>query len=839
MKIYKTPIAAAVSAALLALSIQAHAQEAGASKTEEQKASEANQATKKSSATLGTVTVTSGKRAEAANKVPYNVSAITEEQLREENITDAKKLINQSIAISAPGNSARFADSVTVRGLNISAVNANNLEQFSKSTLAYYLDDTPLPNIGYRIKDISRVETLLGPQGTLYGAGSLGGTVRFITNKPKLGKTEARINTSFYQTENGGLSNDTDFVFNLPVNDNIALRASLARLDEAGFTDRVSNPAWRTGSSAWTSEPNPGQNVYENDDWQRVTGGRFSALLKLNSDVSLTFAHTTQDQLAHGTSGVSKLPLSIANASNQADRESAWKNPYDDSKCVGTCAYTDGFTAPNAVNDHTILSRYPEFADRKFRMNSIDLDWNLGFAAVHSSTSKFTDSRVGQGDYASQGFAYYSRDAGGDYTDFGADITSNRSAYMTFDNSYSGLSHETRITSTQDGPFNWIGGIYYTTQEKSLKFSEWLPGMEAYLASEGRTVALPGGRLGEGYRENLATKHTETAIFGEVGYRFTPAWLTTIGGRVFKYDDEVIAQITDFAGDAAAADRNANTGDSGKAYYKINSSYQITPDMLVYGTASQGFRSGGTNAFRNEGSKIVRPELLSYKPDTTLNKEIGIKGFLLDRQLYIETDFYQIDWNDPQTYRSQTVGGVFPLNGTTNGPNARTQGWELTSRYKLNENWQFSYSTTTSTGEWVDTLTQCLYTNNTSCKTWEAGGTLGGAPKWKHNLGVTYNTTLGNDYYVWASLKGSYVSSVQTDRVDFKDDVEKASMYPAYTRYNASVGVSHGAWDLNLWMQNLTNVQAIVSNQESGLMGARVIYTTPRTIGMNLSYNFK
>ncbi len=791
-------------------------------------------------AQLPQVIVTSSKREEASHKVPYNVSVLTEEQLREDNITDAKKLINQSVAINAPTNSARFADSVTVRGLNISAVNANNLEQFAKSTLAYYLDETPLPNMGYRIKDIARVETLLGPQGTLYGAGSLGGTVRFITNKPKLGVTEGRVNTSFYQTQNGGISNDTDAVFNLPLADNVALRASVARLDEAGFTDRVSSPPWRTGANAWTGKPDAKQNVYEDDDWQRVTGGRFSVLWKLTNDLSVTLAHTTQDQLAHGTTGVSKLPLSIANAKSPAEVDAAWKKP--ESNCTVSCTYKDGFLAPNAVNDHTVLSRYPEFADRQFRMNSIDVSWNLGFATLNSSTSTFTDARVGQADYASQGWAYYSGEDGacGSYCNFGTGITSDRSAYMTFDNSYKGLSHESRLTSNGTGPIRWIAGIYYTTQEKSLKFSEWVPGMEQYLASQGRKVAIQGGRPGEGYYENLASNYKETAVFGEIGWRATPEWLTTVGGRFFNYQDQVTAQIVDYAGDAAGADRDATSGANGKSYYKVNTSYQLTPDLLAYGTWSQGFRRGGTNAFRNEGSKIVRPELMSYLPDSTDNKEIGLKGFLLNRQLYLETDVYQIDWKNPQTYRSQTVGGVFPLNGTTNGPNAKTQGFEFSSRLKVNENWQLSYSATKSMGVWAETLVQPLYTNSTSgTRTWAEGGNLGGAPTWKHNLGVRFNTVLDGDYYLTAGLNARYTGGVQVDRADSEAQNQTITLYPAYTLVNANVGLSKGDWDLNLWAQNLTNVQAIASNQESGLLGARVMYTTPLTIGMNLSYKFK
>ena len=220
MNTKQSTIAAAVSAALLAAYAPLALGQQAAPAAADQASKDARLEAKDEKIT--SVIVTASKRSELASKVPYNVTAISEETLRRENITDAKRLIAESVSISAPGNGARFTDSVTVRGLNVSAVDANNIEQFVRSTLAYYLDDTPLPFMGYRIKDIARVETLLGPQGTLYGSGSLGGTVRYITNQPRLGKTELKLNTSFYQTKHGGISNDTDVIFNVPMGERFA-----------------------------------------------------------------------------------------------------------------------------------------------------------------------------------------------------------------------------------------------------------------------------------------------------------------------------------------------------------------------------------------------------------------------------------------------------------------------------------------------------------------------------------------------------------------------------------------------------------------------------------------
>ena len=837
MKIKKTPIAFAVSIALLTQYPSAWAADQAATGTPEASEAAKNAKLVAKEDALVTITVTASKRAEQAFKVPYNVSAISEETLRRENITDAKKLIADNVSISAPGNSARFTDSVTVRGLNVSPVDGNNIEQFVRSTLAYYLDDTALPFIGYRIKDITRVETLLGPQGTLYGSGSLGGTVRYITNQPKLGKTEAGINTGVYQTKNGGLSNDTDVVFNLPLGENFALRGSLARLDEKGYTDRVSNPPWNTnnGAGTWSSKPNANKNVYEDDDWQKVNGGRVSLLWKITDELSLTAAHTQQNQLAHGTSGVSLMPLGIANANSDTDKLAVWNYDRYGEKCgpkgADECpTYKNAFKTPYAVNDHTILSRYEEFSDRKFKLDSLDLDWNLGFAKLHSSTSQFEDKRKGQADYTDKGHVYYYL-----LGDSGAKINSGRSAYMTFNNTYKGFSNETRLASTGDGPLSWIAGLMYTKTEKSLKFSEMMEGLDAY-NDINRTQK--GGKVDEGYGEDLASTYSETAVFGELSYKATDKWLFTVGGRLFKYDDTARSYIKDFTYDLVDSDKTNSTSASGKAYFKLNTSYQLNDNLLSYATISQGYRRGGVNGFRDYGANKITKVGNEYTPDSTLNKELGLKGYLFGRQLYIESDVYRIDWKDVQTYRSQDVENGFPINGTTNGPNAHTQGFEFTSRLRLSPNWTITYAAATNTGQFDETKTHCLYqnTSGTGCRTWYAGDKLGGGAKWKQSFGLRYSTELSNGMYVSSGISGRHVGEVSTDR---DTNGVPASTFPAYSLFNANATISKDEWELSFWMSNLANSKAQVSSQPIGITGARPVNAQPRTIGMNLSYQFK
>jgi iron complex outermembrane recepter protein len=783
------------------------------------------------------IVVTATGRSQAASKVPYNVTAQSEQDLREENITDIKRLIADSPSINAPQNGARFADSVTVRGLNVSPVNANNIEQFARSTLAYYLDDTPLPNIAYRIKDISRVETLLGPQGTLYGAGSLGGTIRYITNKPDFDKVSGRISTSVFVAQGGSLSHDTDAVINLPLGDTLAFRGSIARLDDNGYTNRVSNPSWRTGAFAWTTFPDAGRNLYKDDDYNRVTSGRAALAWKLSDDITITLAHAQQSQLAHGTTATSLLPLGIANATTPAQITSYIVDPGAPAACVATnnCRYTNSLETPFLEGIDTVVSRYPEFAKRKFRLSSFDFDADLGFANLHSSTSYFKDSRRGQADYAGQGWLFYYVLNG----NFGpTDFAGPNSAFITFDNTYKGWNHETRLTSNGDGPFNWIAGIYYTDTQRSLKFSEFAPGLDVTIPVD-RAAAT--GNVDEGYRENLSSAYKEIALYGELGYDITSRWKVNVGGRVFNYKDNTNTDIRDYSFDLVDNKESTRISVKGKSYFKFNTSYDITDDALIYATVSQGFRRGGTNGFRAVvGGRTVDPNVQNYKPDSTINYEVGLKGYFADRRLYLQANLYQIDWKDVQTYYSQEIN-FFPVNGTTNGPNARSRGFEGVVRFNLSDALSANFTTAYTSAKWSSTKEVCLYLPTptlpaASCRTWTKGQKLGGAPKWKNSANIRYSGDISENAKGWASVSGRFVSAVQVDRADFPtDDVPS---YPSYAIFDLRGGVELGNFDVGLWVENVTNKRAQVSQQNDRVLGSRILYTSPRTYGLNLSYAF-
>ncbi|MDU0113226.1 TonB-dependent receptor [Psychrosphaera aquimarina] len=780
------------------------------------------------------IEVSASGRVTSAAELPMNITAMGSDELRRKNITDIKDLIAESVAISAPGNSNRFADSVTVRGLNVANVNANNIERFATSTLAYYLDATPLPNIAYRIKDIKRVETLLGPQGTLYGGGSLGGTVRYITNKPELEEFTVDFNSSVYQVKEGSLSHDTDVVVNVPLTKSVALRASLARLDDGGFTDRMVNPVWLSDGEKIVGTPNPGQELYEDDDWEETTSARVQLLWQVNDDLSVNFSHINQTQLAHGTRGASRWDLDEACAAENLSSLDC-KEKYSTE------------TAPLQFDEYTIQSVHEEYSDRDFALTSVDIDWNLGFATLTSSLSTYDDARIGQGDYLYEGFTYYGTLA---YMPSLRHENTDQSAYIRYDNTYKGFTHESRLTSNGDGPFSWIAGIFNTSQDKSLQFWEVFPGFDDAAVSDyggfdPRTEYPDRGFLDSGYYEDITSEYTETAVYGEISYKILPEWTVTAGARFFDWEDSVLKNISDYTG-YLGIDIDTSKDGGSDTIFKFNTSYNFNESSLAYFTVSQGFRRGGTNGFRDEGDDIVAGDTQRFAPDTTTNKELGIKATVLDNQLYLQAAFYQIDWHDTQTYFDQTIKG-FPINGTVNGPDAQTNGYELSGRYRINDNFTIKASYAATEAEFTETKTVYLFEDNLvdETQTWTKGEGLGGTPKSRQNLSINYYDELG-DGSVDASLSVRFVGKQLSSRQDTKYDDELEQeiqvdpyIFDAYNVMNLSAGYSQDDWSVSVFVDNLTDELGESSYQRvGGSWGHKSIYIMPRTVGVTFSYNY-
>jgi iron complex outermembrane recepter protein len=204
----------------------------------------------------------------------------------------------------------------------------------------------------------------------------------------------------------------------------------------------------------------------------------------------------------------------------------------------------------------------------------------------------------------------------------------------------------------------------------------------------------------------------------------------------------------------------------------------------------------------------------------------------------VQTNLFRIDWKNVQTYRDQAVENGFPINGTVNAGEARSEGWETAFRWRIANNWQVNYSGALTEAEWTTTKTHCLFTDGTGCRApWTKGGKLGGTPKWKHVYGARYNYTTAGGTYLWAGVNARYVGKVQVDRAD--SPTATVLERPTYTLLGLNAGMGIGDLDVSAWISNLNDKKVIVSGQEAGIMGPRIIYSRPRAIGVNVSYFFR
>ena len=287
------PRVAASVAAILAAGAQLYAPPAAAAEIDE-------------------IVVTATRRSESVSDVPYNISAIGGAEIANAGITDLQGLTHMIPGLVGPDLGPRAGninDTLIIRGLNASAVNAEN-QDIAAPAVSTYVDETPL-FVNLKMTDIARVEVLRGPQGTLYGSGSLGGTVRMIHNEPDPTSTSFDVSTRASKTENAANPNEAvDFIGNLPISDTMAFRASGGYERLAGFTDALSVAVLGPGAQPVLADPSnpltspPVFTEHRGIDWSNTWYARAALLWKPTDALKLTWSYQHQTDQSGGYSQV-------------------------------------------------------------------------------------------------------------------------------------------------------------------------------------------------------------------------------------------------------------------------------------------------------------------------------------------------------------------------------------------------------------------------------------------------------------------------------------------------------------------------------------------------------
>ena len=786
-----------------------------------------------------TVEVTATRRSQNIMDVPFNISAVAGEDLADGNIVDAAEMLRNVAGITVVDRGYRNSGAVNgviIRGVNVDSGANGDVALSAVPTVSTYINDTPL-FANFILKDVQQAEVLRGPQGTLYGSGSLAGTVRYRMNKPDLNERYGSASIVNSLTEGSeGFNTNADVLINAPLTDRIGFRANAGIIKNAGITDYTNiykqdaNGApviadggdVATGSSEYTS--------VEDADTVDITYARMSALFDVNDDISVLFSIQNQKDEVGGRRQVTR-------GSNSINGSSETYGDYE--------------------NGAVLL----EPSEREVSLMALEAEWDMGFATLTSSTSKYSN----EGSSTSDNTGFYAQ------MDWFNDLYYGSPRPMAMANrgySEEAVVQEFRLVSNGEGNVDWTAGAYFMDQDRLSMQDSYMPGYQEWLnAAEPAGVSQQHmvdvwlmGDTDQDFDYDRVENFKDTAFFGELTYHMSDRLRATVGARsfdnTFKNNTDLILPIWAAAG--FEAHPSFTTKDSGMLR-KANISYDLTDDTMLYSTVSEGYRRGGANAVPLVGKLGERPEWQQYESDRSVNSEIGLKGFIGNGHSYTLSAF-NMDWENPQLNTATPVGGFFAV---TNGDSARTRGIELELQGYLSEKLHYVlgfahisaelsndfYKPTAPTTK-VDNPDgpgQITVANPVLESLQAASGTkLPSTPENTLSVALDYAQTLGNGIHFTAQVNGYY----QSNSLNYLgESASRQADIEGFSLWNVSSKVSYQNFDVSVFVKNVFNDDGVTGLITEGHMGtdpsenflgnsSKDYISQPRTIGLNAGFKF-
>jgi len=728
------------------------------------------------------VTVTAQRRAENVQTVPMSISVLDASQLEQRAVQSFADYGTRipNLGFSYGGVGMANSRSIAIRGVS------------GFNTTGFYLDDTPIPeSIDPRIVDIERIEVLRGPQGTLYGARSEGGTVRLITEQPKdtFGiRTHVGVSDTWNTTEPNYVA---DAAINVPlIPDRLALRVVGLYDSEAGFFRR-SYPSTPTGTDFHTVE-----NVAAN----RTTGGSIALAWKVNDDFTVT------PRMLYQKTGTNGFPYSDHTTYSIPPPQTAPQLNLDPNNFVQQRLYN-----------------IPEGGHDEWKLYSLTLSYHTDFGDFVSSSSYF-DRDIFEvediSDYGNQlfGKAFYNPVGGGSTTHQ--------------------FVQEVRFASNFSAPVQFIGGFYYEHSTGSPLYQPPVidVGINEYFGGTAENPAPGTNPLNPD--EITASRQTETtsepALYGEVSYQITQPLKLTVGARLYRSKNtsgDYQEGIVD--GGARIVDPTETLIQSG-VNPKAELDYQLTGDKMVYASASKGFRPGGFHlsvpvAFGCNDSLaelgVSEEQARHYKSDSLWNYEVGAKTSWLDRRLTVNGAAYYIDWKNLQQDILLPCG--FSYIG--NVGSAKSEGFEFETHARPLPQLDLSAGVG---------YTHAVITSSNATSPQQPGSPVYQVPDWTGNVTATHTQPLPGTFSLVSTLTYAYVGESKSAN---NDPFNPRDRQP-YSLIDARCALTWAQYQLALVGKNLTNKHANLSDsvpEGAEVVGRpRIVTNQPRTIGLDFIATF-
>jgi outer membrane receptor protein involved in Fe transport len=756
-------------------------------------------ATQPSASTLQEVIVTAQKREERLFDVPMAVTAITSEQLQRQQIVSLgdlqSKVPGLSLTSIEPGTTR-----LTLRGQNVGGVG---------STVTTYIDDTPFGSSNALVNgfgftgdfdtwDLERVEVLRGPQGTLYGAGSEGGLLKYVTNAPDPTKFAAAAQVGGEDVTQGQAGGIGKGMINLPVGDRAAFRLS-------GYYQRL--PGYIDDPSLGEKDINHGYR----------TGVRAAFLVNVTDSLSIRLNAFGQDLHTGGSPSTD-----VVGATNLITAPANQLQPQH-----------GDFNQQRFINEPNTF---------KYRIYSGTLNWNIGWGDFTSITSYGTTDQNGISDATSFAAAPGAGPGTGTYGNVvtsllplvppppPAGATATAGLAETQATNIKKWTQEFRLASTAAQALEWQVGAFYTHESSAL--DQTLPVF--YIPTQ-VYVPLPEAMGGPSFENaSLDSLYREFAGFAQFTYHFSPQWDLAFGGRWSENKQSANESVTGVLPTLKGTPQQLTSGDSSDTdfTYSIAPRWHVSKDTMVYGRVATGYRPGGPNDLPFDAPPSV-PR--TYQADNTTNYELGVRTDLLERRLSVDVAAFIVDWKKIQLFEFVQVAGTPGFGINANGGTARSKGLEWTLGLT-----PVTGLTFTLTGAYVD-----AYLTSAAP---DAGGNDGDrlpyVPKLSTSLDGAYTWRAFSDYNAFAGATWSYIGSRFNDFSTTPTATGLAPNprpeLPSYNTVNLRAGLENGRWTFELYCRNVGDTRGIAYyiNSTTPNYGGAVNYVLPRTVGALVTARF-
>ena len=774
---------------------------------------------------LEEVIVTAQKRSESEQSVPMSMTTFSSAALEQKSITDffdyATKVPN--LAFAPTGDGVGTARTVSIRGIS------------GDNVTGFYIDDVPLPDsVDPRVLDIDHIEVLRGPQGTLYGARSMGGTVRLITKEPELSQFSATVHAGLADTESTSRPNYTgDAVVNIPlIRDEMALRLTGFYDYEAGYFKR----------SYCTDPATAGVTCFPLSGSGRTSVSTVAALDTYGGSASLTVkagdAVTITPRLMMQRAGYNGLPL--ADFNNLPGNGIGFPAPSGSSTLPSPLTTTD-LTQARFFN-------IPEGGTDWWNLYSLTLHWKTGLGEFVSSTAYF-DRRVDETEDQSE-FIWAAITSGICYPPNGPGPPAGtpycnppQPGPIEEIKDYQRFVEEARFASQLNGPIQFVVGGFFSDFHGRVPFASLyppseVPGLDAIFT--GGPPNNPDGFPNLVFAQDFHTDVKEPAVFGELSWEITKALKATVGLRWYQVKttsggfEEGLA-----VGGGKIVSPQVTDSETG-TNPKFELDYHFSPDQMVYGLASKGFRPGGVVpivppgtpgtandcvvALHNVNPNITLDDTRSFHSDSLWNYELGAKTAWLDHRLTLNAAGFYIKWNNIQQAVLLQCGFQFIANAGA----AESKGGELELRAAATEHLQASLGVgyqdakITEAGESAQAV----------------GSPVFNVPEWTGNTSLSYTHPVNSVWNLAGEVDYSYVGSSLSSA--------NASVFPrerpAYRLLDARLALSNGATEIALVGKNLSNTVTNLGDNRSIAAEVpgrpRLFLNQPRTIGVEIREHF-